>query len=308
MKNYIKPIALLLLMLFATAVNTFAVGKPFSVKGTIKGLPDGTKLRLIPAATHSDEVPVAESTVTAGAFELKGTIEGPRLFYMTVADAYGSYTVMLDAGKVTLTGEAKLVERGTNKVFEFSNMVLKGNKLQAMYLAKKAPRAKLDSIHNADAIKHSAVSKKRAEAYARKDTASATAITKSAEWQAMEADSKKFFGSVDSIFGKMIGDNKDTFWGPLIMLDLYSYFTDAQKPAYTQFTKEAKESHYGKVLNEVLNPEGFKGKTAPLFDMKANNNTASDLASLTKGHKYTLVDFWASWCVPCRKSLPGLKT
>lgn len=293
--------------LMAMACTSQPVVDGYVLKGHIEGLPDGTHVQLVPVS-HDSELPFADTTVVNGQFVFTGKMEEPRAFHLLVKDAYGSRNLMLENTQMEVTGKLVAKKEADGGVsYNLSSLSVKGSPLSARYDSLLSARTYMDSLYALNARKFAAFDSLMQVAYLAKDQAKIQALRQSEDGKARAAANKAFFGTVDSLYRQVVMTNKDSFWGPLMMISFTSYLSEDMKPWYEAFSPAAQQSYYGQKVKEELYLAGKEGTVVPDFKVKDKTGKEVSLSELRQGKKYVLIDFWASWCNPCRKEIPNLK-
>ncbi len=115
------------------------------------------------------------------------------------------------------------------------------------------------------------------------------------------------FKEKNEMLNGIIKRHSQTFMGPLLMLRLSGRLDKSYQDLYNSLSKEAQQSYYGREVKEEVYPPTLLGDKAPTVSVKNKEGETEILSFTNRGKRYILLDFWASWCEPCRKEIPTLK-
>lgn len=267
-----------------TQVDTTSTINGYSISGSVANS-NATMVYLVDTANKR----VDSSKVTNNSFLLKGSIGEPNMYNLVFDTSTPSYAILLE-------------NMAFNVLMNDSDVLITGGDLNT----------KLATYKRDEAI------------------ANAQRLTVLKKFSLATITDKELLFSLDSISQleteyavSFIEKNKDNVLSSMAIAEVSLPLEDLI--ALTERTKNAKNSQLINTLtttiavlqkaedDKIAAEEKAAAKrkvyrvAAPQFSGESLSGTNLALTSVLKGNKAVLVDFWASWCKPCRMVTPEIK-
>ncbi|MDD4637050.1 MAG: DUF4369 domain-containing protein [Bacteroidales bacterium] len=240
-------------LLFMTAmISCTSQPSSYTLTATIKGLPEGTVVELMPGSTHQTELPVAQSIVKDGSFTFKGSLKEPRLFEIEAINTEGSFKVLIEKGTIAITGKAASTESEGKLSYQFDSITVTGSDIHTLYMQKLAYLDTLNNLYDSFRTSNKEILEALKIAQVAHDDSLIRSLLQTDAFEKMQKENKAIYDSVQVRVNKMITDNKKTWWAPFLMMDQMYEFDTQDKLLFNEFSSKAKESYYGKLLKIQL--------------------------------------------------------